>query len=55
MSCVVVLQDIIEWIMSFTGNGSRGITVISAIGTVANVKIQLLDSPRHVVTYKVYI
>ncbi|CAL9235764.1 unnamed protein product [Arabidopsis halleri] len=45
-------EDIIKRIMSFTENGSRGISVLSANGAVANVKIQLHSSSRRVVTYK---
>ncbi|CAE6033093.1 unnamed protein product [Arabidopsis arenosa] len=45
-------EDIIERIMSFTENGSRGINVLSANGVVANVKIQLHSSTSRVVTYK---
>lgn len=52
---MVSLQDIIKRIMSFTENGSRGISVLSANGAVANVKIQLHSSSRRVVTYKVYL
>ncbi|XP_010509459.1 PREDICTED: AT-hook motif nuclear-localized protein 7-like [Camelina sativa] len=45
-------EDIIERIMSFTANGSRGIIVLSANGLVANIKIQTLLRSREVVTFK---
>ncbi|XP_010441397.1 PREDICTED: AT-hook motif nuclear-localized protein 10-like [Camelina sativa] len=45
-------DDIIERIMSFTANGSRGISVLAANGLVANIKIQTLLSSREVVTFK---
>ncbi|XP_010516880.1 PREDICTED: AT-hook motif nuclear-localized protein 7-like [Camelina sativa] len=45
-------DDIIERIMSFTVNGSRGISVLSANGLVANIKIQTLLRSREVVTFK---
>ncbi|CAH8381914.1 unnamed protein product [Eruca vesicaria subsp. sativa] len=44
--------DIIEKIMSFTQNGSRGICVLSATGVVVNLMIQPLDSNRRVLVFK---
>jgi len=49
------LQDIIKRIMSFTANGSRGISVLSVNGAVANVTILPHGSSRRVMTFKVYI
>ncbi|CAN6807610.1 unnamed protein product [Brassica oleracea var. botrytis] len=45
-------EDIIEKIMSFTQNGSRGICVLSATGAVFNLRIQSLGSNRRVLTFK---
>ncbi|CAF2122945.1 unnamed protein product [Brassica rapa subsp. trilocularis] len=44
-------EEIIEKIMSFTQNGSRGICVLSATGAVFNLRIQSLGSNR-VLTFK---
>ncbi|KAF8101619.1 hypothetical protein N665_0203s0031 [Sinapis alba] len=45
-------EDIIEKIMSFTQNDSRGICVLSATGAVFNFMIQSLGSKRRVLTFK---
>ncbi|KAL1224359.1 AT-hook motif nuclear-localized protein 4 [Cardamine amara subsp. amara] len=45
-------EDIVKRIMSFTQNGSRGISVLSANGAVSNVKIQPLDLNRNALTFK---
>ncbi|XP_024004147.1 AT-hook motif nuclear-localized protein 11 [Eutrema salsugineum] len=45
-------EDIIERIMSFTQNGSRGICVLSANGAVSNVKIQPVGFNHNVLTFK---
>ncbi|OAP09186.1 hypothetical protein AXX17_AT2G33280 [Arabidopsis thaliana] len=45
-------EDIIKRIMSFTANGSRGISVLSVNGAVANVTILPHGSSRRVMTFK---